>query len=93
MSVLLCGQVCYKDSKPGKAYCIDCECCNGGIPYGDSFYVVLRYCLTRVSLNKCRVQVTSELKFRKSVMGMFKGESETVSVDYVPEVCGGNVYG
>ena len=79
MSVFLCDQVCYKDSKPGKAYLIDCECCNGGIPYGDSFYVVLRYCLTRVSLNKCRVQVTSELKFRKSVIGMFKGESKTVN--------------
>lgn len=69
-------QVCYKESKPGKGYCVDCECCNGGIPYGDSFYVVNRYCLTRISLTKCRVRVTSALRFRKHVMGMFKGMIE-----------------
>ncbi|XP_076457671.1 protein Aster-B-like [Babylonia areolata] len=74
-------QVCYKDSKPGKMYCVDCEICNGGIPYGDSFYNVLRYCLTRVSLTKCRLRVTSELKFRKSVMGMFKSMIEKSAVN------------
>ena len=31
--------------------------------------------------------------FQRYVVGMSMGESETVSVDYVPEVCGGNVYG
>ncbi|XP_070202232.1 protein Aster-B-like [Littorina saxatilis] len=74
-------QVCYKDSKPGKAYIVDCEICNGGIPYGDSFYVVLRYCLTRISLTKCRIRVTSELRFRKSVMGMFKSMIEKSAVN------------
>lgn len=74
-------QVCYKDSRPGRTYCVDCEICNGGIPYGDSFYNVLRYCLTRVSLTKCRVRVTSELKFRKSVMGMFKSMIEKSAVN------------
>ena len=76
MSVFLCDQVCYKDSKAGRAYLIDCQTRNGGIPYADSFYVVLRYCLTRVSPSKCRVQVSSELKFCESVF--FSGESKTV---------------
>ena len=29
--------------------------------------------------------------FHRCVVGMFKGESETVSVNYIPQVCGGNV--
>lgn len=67
-------QICYKESTPGKMYCVDCEIGHSGIPYSDSFYVVLRYCLTRVSRTKCRVRITSELKFRKHVMGMIKGD-------------------
>ncbi|KAK7497103.1 hypothetical protein BaRGS_00011633 [Batillaria attramentaria] len=80
-------QVCYKESKPGRNYCVDCECCNGGIPYGDSFYVVNRYCLTRVSLTKCRLRVTSALKFRKHVMGMFKGMIEKSAVNGLTDYC------
>ncbi|XP_025101004.1 GRAM domain-containing protein 1B-like isoform X1 [Pomacea canaliculata] len=74
-------QICYKESTPGKMYCVDCEIGHSGIPYSDSFYVVLRYCLTRVSRTKCRVRITSELKFRKHVMGMIKGMIEKSAVN------------
>ncbi|KAH9491622.1 Protein Aster-B, partial [Bulinus truncatus] len=65
-------QICYLMSKPGRIYHVDCECCNGGIPYADSFYMLLRYCLTRVTPTKCRIVVTGELKYRKHVMAMFR---------------------
>ncbi|XP_013075665.2 protein Aster-B-like isoform X1 [Biomphalaria glabrata] len=74
-------QICYTMSKPGKIYHVDCECCNGGIPYADSFYMLLRYCLTRVSPTKCRIVVTGELKYRKHVMGMFRAMIEKSAVN------------
>lgn len=67
-------QICYAMSRPGRIYHVDCECCNGGIPYADSFFVVLRYCLTRVCPTKCRVIVTGDLRYKKHVMMMFKSK-------------------
>ncbi|XP_059148793.1 protein Aster-B-like isoform X2 [Physella acuta] len=80
-------QICYTMSKPGRIYHVDCECCNGGIPYADSFYVLLRYCLTRVSPIKCRVVVTGELKYKKHVLGMFKGMIEKSAVNGLTDYC------
>ncbi|CAL1537178.1 unnamed protein product [Lymnaea stagnalis] len=80
-------QICYNMSKAGRIYHVDCECCNGGIPYADSFYVLLRYCLTRVSPIKCRVVVTGELKYKKHVMGMFKGMIEKSAVNGLTDYC------
>ncbi|ESO93750.1 hypothetical protein LOTGIDRAFT_104744, partial [Lottia gigantea] len=65
-------QTCYKQSKPGIIYVVDCQCENNGIPYADSFFVVTQYCLTRVTKEKCRLRVTGEIKYRKSVMGIVK---------------------
>lgn len=67
------GQVC-RTFKPGHFYLVDTECVNSGIPYGDNFYVVNRYCLSRVSSNKCRLLITSQIKYRKSVWGIAKSE-------------------
>ncbi|XP_064651386.1 protein Aster-B-like isoform X2 [Lineus longissimus] len=66
-------QTCYSQSKPGVLYVVDTETVNSGIPYGDSFYVVSRYCIQRVNSLKCRLHVTSEIKYKKSVWGMVKG--------------------
>ena len=65
---------CSKQSQPGVMYVIDAECTPLGIPYSDTFYVMNRYCLTRVSKDKCRLRVTSEVKYRKSVWGMVKSK-------------------
>ncbi|GFS26913.1 GRAM domain-containing protein 1B-like [Elysia marginata] len=80
-------QICYAMSRPGRIYHVDCECCNGGIPYAESFYVLLRYCLTRVSKTKCRVVVTGELKYRKHVIGMFRGMIEKSAVNGLTDYC------
>ena len=71
-------QMCYKQSKPGILYVIDAECTPTGIPYADAFYVVNRYCLTRVSKTKSRLRVTSEVKYRKSVWGVVKSKSDVI---------------
>ena len=70
--------MCYKSSQPGVMYLIDAECTPLGIPYADAFYVINRYCLTRVSKEKCRLRVTSEVKFRKSVWGVVKSEYTSI---------------
>lgn len=76
-------QMCYKQSRPGILYVIDAECTPTGIPYADAFYVVNRYCLTRVSKEKSRLRVTSEVKYRKSVWGVVKNMIERNSVQGV----------
>ncbi|ELU06592.1 hypothetical protein CAPTEDRAFT_213042 [Capitella teleta] len=58
--------------KPGRFYLIDTEATNSGIPYADSFYVENRYCISRVGLHKCRLLITSQIKYRKSVWGLVK---------------------
>jgi VAD1 Analog of StAR-related lipid transfer domain len=62
----------YPETRPGQFYLIDTECVNGGIPYGENFYVVNRYCISRVSSTKCRLRITSQIKYRKSVWGIVK---------------------
>ncbi|KAK3587699.1 hypothetical protein CHS0354_042485 [Potamilus streckersoni] len=75
-------QICYQQSQPGMMYIIDGECYPMGIPYADSFYVVNRYCLTRVSKDKCRLRVTSEVRFKKTVL-LVKGMIERNSIQGV----------
>ncbi|WAR04740.1 ASTRB-like protein [Mya arenaria] len=75
--------MCYKQSQPGVMYLIDAECTPLGIPYSDAFYVMNRYCLTRVSKGKCRLRVTSEVKYRKSLWGVVKNMIERNSVQGV----------
>ena len=62
----------YPESRPGQFYLIDTECVNGGIPYGENFYVINRFCITRVSSGKCRLRITSQIKYRKNVWGIVK---------------------
>lgn len=45
---------------------------NHNIPYGDTFYTVCRYCVTRVAHKKTRLRVTANIKFKKSCWGLVK---------------------
>ncbi|CAG0919353.1 unnamed protein product [Notodromas monacha] len=60
-------------SKPGHLYSINLEVVNGDIPYGDSFYLLLHFCFSKVSVNECRWLITAQIKFRKSVWGFIRG--------------------
>jgi len=62
----------YPESRPGEFYLVDSECINGGVPYSENFYVLNRYCISRLSKNKTRVRVTSAIKYRKSVWGFVR---------------------
>ncbi|CAG0919859.1 unnamed protein product [Notodromas monacha] len=60
-------------SKPGHLYSINVEVVNGDIPYGDSFYIMLHFCIAKVSYNECRWLVTGQIKYRKSVWAVIRG--------------------
>lgn len=65
-------QHCFQVSVPGKLYVIQTEVNNEGIPYGDSFYIANRYCMTRTSNMSSRLRVSSEVTYQKSVWGFVK---------------------
>ena len=67
-------QILYSQSRPGHIYVVDTECASAGIPYTDTFIVANRYCLTRISANKCRLRITSEIQYKKHVWGVIKSK-------------------
>ncbi|XP_066154855.1 protein Aster-B-like isoform X1 [Euwallacea fornicatus] len=63
-------------SKSGSLYAVNVESINAGVPYADSFYVTVHYCLKKVSETHSSIQVTGQLKFKKTVWGLVKGMIE-----------------
>ncbi|XP_062869661.1 protein Aster-B isoform X3 [Trichomycterus rosablanca] len=66
-------QTLYKASQEGECYIIDAEVITHDVPYHDYFYTLNRYMLTRVAKNKCRLRVSTELRYRKQPWGLVKG--------------------
>jgi len=60
------------ESKPGSIYLIDSDCVNNGIPYGDSFYTSVRYCITKISQKSTRLYITGKVVYRKRMWGLMK---------------------
>ncbi|KAK9711679.1 GRAM domain-containing protein 1B-like [Popillia japonica] len=69
-------QVMLPCSKPGYLYAIDVEIINGGIPYADSFYCFVHYCLHKISDTQTSMAVYAQIKYKKSVWGLVKGMIE-----------------
>uniref|UniRef100_A0A8C6WEA5 GRAM domain containing 1Ba n=1 Tax=Neogobius melanostomus TaxID=47308 RepID=A0A8C6WEA5_9GOBI len=65
-------QTLYKASQENECYVIDAEVNAHDVPYHDYFYTVNRYLLTRVAKNKCRLRVSTELRYRKQPWGLVK---------------------
>ncbi|KAF7264549.1 hypothetical protein GWI33_023065 [Rhynchophorus ferrugineus] len=63
-------------SKAGSLYAVDVESINAGVPYADSFYVMVHYCLKKVSDTSSSLYVTSHIKYKKNVWGFVKGMIE-----------------
>lgn len=61
-------------SKPGQLYSIDVETVNAGIPYADSFFIVVHYCLEKVSEMETHLNAFAQVKYKKSVWSMVKGK-------------------
>ena len=53
---------------------MDVDTVNAGIPYADSFYVALHWCVVKVSAREARIVVKAEIKYKKSVWGLVKSE-------------------
>uniref|UniRef100_A0A8C1HFH4 GRAM domain containing 1Bb n=1 Tax=Cyprinus carpio carpio TaxID=630221 RepID=A0A8C1HFH4_CYPCA len=66
-------QTLYKASQESECYIIDAEVITHDVPYHDYFYTLNRYMLTRVAKNKCRLRVSTELRFRKQPWALVKG--------------------
>lgn len=66
-------QTLYKASQETECYIIDCEVITHDVPYHDYFYTLNRYMITRVAKNKCRLRVSTELRYRKQPWGLVKG--------------------
>eukprot|EP01137_Pigoraptor_chileana_P029953 Opistho-2@15900 len=47
-------------------YIVETEVITPNVPYGDTFAIVSRYCITSVAANKARVKMFCEVKFLKS---------------------------
>ncbi|XP_070502553.1 protein Aster-B-like isoform X2 [Chironomus tepperi] len=60
-------------SKQGLMYSIDATSENAGIPYADSFYVLLHYCMKRTFDDATVMSVHAQIKYKKSVWGVVKG--------------------
>uniref|UniRef100_A0A671V2J6 GRAM domain containing 1B n=1 Tax=Sparus aurata TaxID=8175 RepID=A0A671V2J6_SPAAU len=66
-------QTLYKISQESECYVIDAEVITHDVPYHDYFYTLNHYMLTRVAKNKCRLRVSTELRYRKQPWGLVKG--------------------
>ncbi|XP_027724584.1 protein Aster-C isoform X4 [Vombatus ursinus] len=65
-------QVLYKESQEARFYLVDAEILAHDVPYHDYFYTLNRYCIIRSSKQRCRLRVTTELKYRKQPWGLIK---------------------
>ncbi|XP_004036125.1 protein Aster-C isoform X1 [Gorilla gorilla gorilla] len=65
-------QTLYKESREARFYLVDSEVLTHDVPYHDYFYTVNRYCIIRSSKQKCRLRVSTDLKYRKQPWGLVK---------------------
>ncbi|KAJ3588844.1 hypothetical protein NHX12_009698, partial [Muraenolepis orangiensis] len=72
-------QTLYKASQERECYVVDAEVVTHHVPYHDYFYTLNRYVLTRVAKHKCRLRVSTEIRYRKQPWGLVKGFIERSS--------------
>ncbi|EEB17762.1 conserved hypothetical protein [Pediculus humanus corporis] len=65
-------QVMLPCSVSGQLYSIDDEIVNNGIPYADSFYILMHYCLEKVSEKETSLNIYGQLKYKKSIWAFVK---------------------
>jgi hypothetical protein len=70
------SQVMLPCSKAGCLYSIDVDTVNAGIPYADSFNIVVHHCLQKISETESSYQVFAQVIYKKSVWGLVKGMIE-----------------
>ncbi|XP_076625066.1 protein Aster-B [Colletes latitarsis] len=69
-------QVMLPCSRPGHLYSIDVESVNAGIPYADTFCVLIHYCITSISENETSITIHAQINYKKNVWTFVKGVIE-----------------
>ncbi|XP_064351238.1 protein Aster-C isoform X2 [Camelus dromedarius] len=62
----------YKDSREAQFYLVDAEVLTHDVPYHDYFYTLNRYCIIRSSKQKCRLRVSTDVKYKKQPWAIVK---------------------
>lgn len=65
-------QTLYKESREAQFYLVDSEVLTHDVPYHDYFYTLNRYCIVRSAKQRCRLRVSTDLKYRKQPWGIVK---------------------
>lgn len=65
-------QTLYKESREARFYLVDSEVLTHDVPYHDYFYTLNRYCIVRSAKQRCRLRVSTDLKYRKQPWGLIK---------------------
>ncbi|KAF3428069.1 hypothetical protein E2986_09009 [Frieseomelitta varia] len=69
-------QIMLPCSRPGHLYSIDVESVNAGIPYADSFSVLIHYCIMSISESETSIVIYAQIKYKKNVWGFVKSVIE-----------------
>ncbi|XP_061283174.1 protein Aster-C isoform X1 [Bos javanicus] len=62
----------YKESWEAQFYLVDAEVLTHDVPYHDYFYTLNRYCIIPSSKQKCRLRVSTDLKYKKQPWAIIK---------------------
>uniref|UniRef100_A0A2H6MWM1 VASt domain-containing protein n=1 Tax=Micrurus carvalhoi TaxID=3147026 RepID=A0A2H6MWM1_9SAUR len=65
-------QVLHKRSHKGRSYQVDAEVVTHDVPYHDYFYTVNSYSISHMSSRKCRLRISSDVKYKKQPWGLVK---------------------
>ncbi|KAF6384769.1 GRAM domain containing 1C [Rhinolophus ferrumequinum] len=65
-------QTLYKESREAQFYLVDSEVLTHDVPYHDYFYTLNRYYIIPSSKQKCRLRVSTDLKYRKQPWAIIK---------------------
>ncbi|KAI5948576.1 protein Aster-C isoform X3 [Manis javanica] len=65
-------QTLHKESQEAQFYLVDSEVLTHDVPYHDYFYTLNRYCIIQSSKQKCRLRVSTDLKYRKQPWAVVK---------------------
>ena len=58
----------------GSIYVIHVNTMSSGIPYADSFYPAIHFCLTKVKADESRLIVYASIHYKKTVWGLVKSK-------------------
>ncbi|XP_053774341.1 protein Aster-C isoform X4 [Desmodus rotundus] len=65
-------QTLYKESREAQFYLVDSEVLTHDVPYHDYFYTLNRYYIIPSSKQKCRLRISTDLKYRKQPWAIVK---------------------